>query len=271
MKILLTLLVMVSTANASPYPVVAHIQSIKKSEKDWEYRFTWAVIDVGNKGDIPISTVCPVLDQCLAHLGHKHFDREGAPAIFRKTYPRIYLSDIPNLSKNTTLSEAAMFAYNSGLPDLVVHSGADPVKTGECIGVAIGPQNYFSDTTHWDLLLTPPVCERIPPTPTICKTETPSLTFEHEITLGSSSTITKEINISCTDPATALIAVNEPTNEISRGINSTISVNGAAGSAQVNMNSGLNVIPVSNTVNTSNASISPGEYHWSTYLTIEYN
>lgn len=272
MKIFIIVFIMASAAAvASPYPIVTSVKSTKTGNSDWRYDFTWTIVDVGTNGDIPISRVCPELDKCMISLGHKHFQNAGGAALFRKTRPQINLYEMPNLSENTTSSDAAMFAYSRGLPTSVVHNGADPVQTGECIGVAIGPSSYFNDTTHWNLLLTPPICERIPPTPTVCNTETPSLSFEHEISVGHTSTITKEINVSCTDPATALITVNEPTHDLAPGLKTTIRVNGAVGESQVNMVSGLNVVPVNNTVTSSSTSTGPGDYHWSTYLTIAYN
>lgn len=165
MKIFLLVLLLPNMVFAGPYPLVSSID-VTITVYGASYEFSQYI---GYADDL--ETQATVFPGRAIGLVHRHATGYGtSSAAFEKAIL---------ISKKTTLGEAAIAAYNSGMGKItnIKHAGLSDVR--ECIGYVMSPTATAVGIEWEDAQYPNGACTEVPPGKDWCKLVSPSLTLDH--------------------------------------------------------------------------------------------
>lgn len=211
---------------------------------------------------ILLQDLCPSrTKRCFVALAHKHYyEYPGVPYVVAQDRARQISAD--DINKYVTIGN---YLRAQSFPTSTEHYGINPAKTGECLGVVVGRESSFTGQ-HWDgtaVVIRPPICETIPPAPTVCDVLDPSL--EIDVTAGPSESrrLSRNITVNCSDRATITARLVEPDVTMAGG---AVRVIFDYPETNHDLSVGINHVPISGRLTTSNAA--PDQYLGSTTLVI---
>lgn len=161
---LLLLLGLSNLTFAGPYPIVSSID-VTITNDGALYKFNQYMGYADDWG-----TKFPVSAGWIIGLVHRHATGNGKSVVAFDKFMKI--------PKNTTLGEAAIAAYNSGMGNVTSIKHVGPNDVRECIGYAMSATG-LSDIPWEDAQYPNGSCTETPPGKDWCKLVSPSLTLDH--------------------------------------------------------------------------------------------
>ena len=171
--LLSSLLIIISSATASQYPVISSITTDTQDAEHLVYHITQHLINYPD----PAIDAIPPAGYMYATLAMKH------PKYVYDSNPQtLVMPGYVRTSSSKSYSESALEAYNSqqGITTFISPSVSEPLKPGQdCIGYFFTPS--LDPNMNSAAIKAPAGCVGVPPAQEWCKIVTPELVFDHGV------------------------------------------------------------------------------------------
>nr|WP_314266589.1 hypothetical protein [uncultured Moellerella sp.] len=246
---------------SSLYPILSDIKVKHITSSYDEITFTQMLVDIGPAGDVLIrdsgnDTYMGLGTVWGGNGGNYHFYQAKNPTLVKR---------------GDTFSTAALRVYYGGHSKVtMMNSSQDGHAIGNCVGYAATIPTFGSswiNGTYYPVGL----CVRLPPVGEWCKMTTPALVLDHgrlSVEEAAGHSASDKLNIACsTGTALTLRLMNSQKYVLlSGGARSDIFVDGQAIGGPLRMNSGNNILTISDKLT---GVTEPGELNGIAVLVIE--